>query len=123
MKELRDVNQTWLNYTVVMYSPTITAGISFEQKHFDKVFCYFTNMSCDVLSCIQMIGRVRDVGDREINICLESHFHRASITKAGIEKDLVDGRNELLSIPFNDELQIDSDYDDDDNDVFYLSSK
>ena len=100
-KELKDVNRSWLQYHVVMYSPTITAGISFEQKHFDKVFCFFSNMSCSVLSCMQMMGRVRDVKDREIVICLENHYHRCSVTKEGIEEDLIENRNELLSIPFN----------------------
>lgn len=105
-KELKDVNTSWLQYNIVMYSPTITAGISFEEKHFDKVFCLFSNMSCNVLSCMQMMGRVRDVKERDITICLETHYCRCSVTKEGIEEDLSENRNELLSIPFNGKSEL-----------------
>ena len=98
--DLKDVNRTWLQYQVVMYSPTITAGISFEEKHFDQVFCLFSNMSCNVLACMQMMGRIRDVKDKEITILLEEHYTRCSVSKEGIEEDLIDSRLELLSIPF-----------------------
>ena len=123
MQELKDVNKTWLNYTVVMYSPTITAGISFEQKHFDEVFAFFTNMSCDYLSCIQMLGRIRDVSDRKITICLESHFFKGSVTKQGIENDLINGRNELLSIPFDGSMEIDDSIEDDVENFRYIPNK
>lgn len=117
--ELKDVNRSWLQYNVVMYSPTITAGISFEEKHFNKVFCLFSNMSCNVLSCMQMIGRIRDVGDRNITICLETHYSRCSVTKEGVEEDLLEHRNELLSIPFNGK----SEYSDIDSQDDYFNYK
>ena len=53
-----------------------------------------------------MIGRVRDVRDKEITVLLENHYCRCSITKQNIEQDLVDGRNELLSLTFKGELLI-----------------
>ena len=99
-KDLQNVNSSWLQYNVVMYSPTITAGISFEEKHFDQVYCFFSNMSCNVLACMQMIGRIRDVADKNITICLENQYNRCSVTKEGIEQDLINGRHELLSLKY-----------------------
>ena len=122
-KDLEDVNKYWLQYDIIMYSPTITAGISFEESHFDELFCSFSNMSCSVLSCIQMIGRVRDVKDKEITVLLENYYCRCSITKQNIEQDLVDGRNELLSLTFKGSSIIDDD-DNEEEDIFkYIPHK
>ncbi len=67
-----DVNQWWSKYDVVIYTPTVTAGVSFETRHFDRVFGYFTSASCGDLSCIQMLGRIRDVAKREIILCIKA---------------------------------------------------
>lgn len=67
-EDLRNVNTAWKKYNVVIYTPTITSGISFEEKHFSKCMCWFTNTSCDVLSMFQMLGRVRNLEDKEIHI-------------------------------------------------------
>lgn len=65
-----NVNETWTAYDVVIYTPTLTAGVSFEAHHFDYVYGYFTDRSTCDLSCIQMIGRIRDVASREIILCI-----------------------------------------------------
>lgn len=94
---MSNVNEHWVNYRVVLYTPTITAGISFEESHFHKVFAIFTNTTCDVLSCMQMMGRIREVIDKDITITLETKYKRCSTTIAGIERDLCLGHHELLS--------------------------
>lgn len=65
-----DVNTYWATLDVLIYTPTVSAGVSFEQKHFDKIFGYFTDMSCPVETCQQMIGRIRDVASHEFYIYL-----------------------------------------------------
>jgi hypothetical protein len=68
---LGDVNTYWSQYDVLIYTPTISAGVSFEVVgHFAKVFGYFTDKSCPVETCIQMLGRIRDVEHKEYYICL-----------------------------------------------------
>ena len=32
---------------VLIYSPTITAGVSIETEHYDEIFCLFTDKSCN----------------------------------------------------------------------------
>ena len=72
-RHLSDVNQYWTMYDCIIYTPTISAGISFEIKdHFDCVFGLFNNKSCGVETARQMLYRVRDVKDREYNICISS---------------------------------------------------
>lgn len=44
---------------VLIYTPTITAGISIEIVHYDNMYCIFEDQSCNADQCIQMIGRVR----------------------------------------------------------------
>jgi hypothetical protein len=65
-----DVNTYWQQCDVLMYTPTVSAGVSFEVRHFDRCFGYFTDQSCPVETCMQMIGRIRDVATREYTIFL-----------------------------------------------------
>jgi len=68
-----DIHQFWSYYDVIIYTPTVSAGVSYELKHFDKVYAYMTDKSCTVEVCDQMLGRVRDVRLHEYNICLDVH--------------------------------------------------
>lgn len=65
-----NVNLYWQQCDVLMYTPTVSAGVSFELKHFDRCFCYFTDQSCPVETCMQMIGRIRDVSQRTYYVFL-----------------------------------------------------
>ena len=70
-KDLSNVNKEWLKYDIIIYTPSITAGISFEEKHFDCIFGYFTNRSCDVYTLLQMLYRVRNVKEKKIYIFVD----------------------------------------------------
>lgn len=66
-----DVHKYWTDINVLIYTPTCTAGINFELEHFDTIFGFFCNTSCDVETCRQMLGRVRNVKTKEYYICLQ----------------------------------------------------
>ena len=70
-EELDDVSVSWKKYDVVMYSPTISAGVSFDEEHFDKCFCYFVNNG-KINAMRQMIGRVRNFSTNEYYYCLQA---------------------------------------------------
>ena len=59
-----------LSYDIIVQSPTLEAGYSFDDPRFGmcKIYAYFTNLSSDAESGCQMIGRWRAVTD--INVCL-----------------------------------------------------
>lgn len=59
------VERYWALLDVLIYTPTVSAGISFEQKHFDAVFAHFSDMSCPAEDCRQMLGRIRQVGENK----------------------------------------------------------
>lgn len=56
----------WEDYNVVLYSPVITAGISFDKEHFDTCFCFFTDNSSLPNSAFQQMFRVRNFKDDNI---------------------------------------------------------
>lgn len=69
-RHFADVHQYWSQLDVLIYTPTVSAGVSYELEHFDVLFGYFTDMSCDVETCRQMLGRVRNLRERTHYICL-----------------------------------------------------
>lgn len=56
-----NVDKYWSQYDIIICTPTVSAGVSFELEHFNYVFGYFTESSCEVETCLQMIGRIRNV--------------------------------------------------------------
>jgi hypothetical protein len=70
--ELRDVNVNWANLDILIYTSTISAGCSFEQARFMKMFAYFTSKSTDYKCAIQMMGRIRNLSDRSYHIYINN---------------------------------------------------
>ena len=71
-KDFLNVNKEWLKYDIVIYTPCITAGVSFEKIHFDFLFGYFTNHSCDVFTILQMLYRVRQLKENKMYLMIEN---------------------------------------------------
>ncbi|MCK4968238.1 MAG: hypothetical protein KAS12_04220 [Candidatus Aenigmarchaeota archaeon] len=60
--DLSHVNEVWVECDVLIYTPTICTGVSFEiVNHFDEAFCYFENPSMSFDPKMQMMGRVRSL--------------------------------------------------------------
>lgn len=92
-----NVKLYWSQYDVILYTPTISAGVSFEEKHFTKIFAYFTDKSCPVETCIQMLGRVRDVATKSYYICLAATGNSLPCTVDSIKHSLQNSRSALYS--------------------------
>jgi hypothetical protein len=90
-----DVDTYWSQLDVLVYTPTVSAGVSFEGRHFSKVFGYFTDQSCPVETCQQMIGRIRDVADHRFFICLMATGNDLPVTIDAIAAALHDKRTNL----------------------------
>lgn len=91
--ELADVDASWVNYDVVIYTPTITAGVSFEKAHFHHMFVYLSHQSCDYLTAHQMTGRVRDVASKTTHI----HVTKSSYSDAMLPQTLGEVRAALTT--------------------------
>ncbi len=83
-RHFADVHTHWAGLDVLLYTPTVTAGISFELEHFDALYAYFSDNSCTVETCRQMLARVRNLRLRRHDICL-----------FGIERDIPTDRDML----------------------------
>lgn len=65
--EYTDVNK-WGEYNVVIYTPKIVAGVSFDEIHFHSVFAFFINNSSNAEPSSQMLFRVRHLIDNNMFI-------------------------------------------------------
>lgn len=105
-KDFKDVNNTWNKLDILVYTPTVSAGVSFEQKHFDKIFAYFTDHSCNAETCIQMLGRIRDVKTKTYFVCLKLRGNNLSTETTSILKDLSNSRDQLFEGMNMENLQV-----------------
>lgn len=62
----------WDTADIVGYTPTITAGISYENIRFDTCFGYFVNSSSCAEMSVQQLFRVRNISSKEYHICVET---------------------------------------------------
>ncbi len=99
MKKLHmsNINDVCKGLDVLMYSPTITAGVSIEIDHFDRVYSFFTNHSCDAIASIQMLGRVRSIRSKETVICFGTIPRRYPCSIEEIEEEFRASSTELFS--------------------------
>ncbi len=93
-----NVDEYWSVCDVLIYTPTVSAGVSYECKHFDKIFPYMTDESCSVETCIQMIGRIRDVADKELYVYINASGGRLPVTTTEIKRALYQSRDNLNSV-------------------------
>lgn len=67
-----DPVDTFGNYDIVVYSPVVIAGSSFEVEHFDIICGYYTSSSCTAEFACQQIFRIRNIGLKSIFICVKN---------------------------------------------------
>ena len=93
-----NVDTYWAQYDVLIYTPTITAGVSFERHHFDRIFAFFTDKSCAVQTCMQMLGRIRNVSQKTYYVRLSLSHETYPIDHVDIMKSLKSTREELTGL-------------------------
>lgn len=74
-EHMADIHKHWKEAQLLIYSPVITAGCSFELKHFDSAFFYGYVGLGSVRSAIQMIARVRDLKDKTVHVYIARAPH------------------------------------------------
>jgi hypothetical protein len=76
-----DIEATWSQLDMVIYSPCILVGVSFAiQDHFNSIFAYLTTTSVNCRDAIQAIHRVRYPSDNLIEYVVDDAPRRACIT-------------------------------------------
>ena len=67
-KDLEDVDNVWINYDLVLFSPTIESGVDFNVQHFDKVYGILRagKYTTSQRGFLQMTGRTRELKEKDI---------------------------------------------------------
>jgi len=94
-RHFEDVNCYWAMLDILIYTPTVSAGVSFTEHHFDYMFAYFSDQSCNVENCIQMLGRVRNIAE-EYYICVSSSYKRKTVDREALIESITASRNSLM---------------------------
>jgi hypothetical protein len=62
--DFKDVNTAWKDADVLIYTGTLTAGVSFELEHFDVLIGIYTKKTSSPLAFTQGLHRVRNLKDK-----------------------------------------------------------
>ena len=69
---LLNVNREWINYDVVLYTPSVCMGVSFDvENYFDNIYAYGCKDSLGSQEFAQMLHRVRSPKDLNIYLTLD----------------------------------------------------
>lgn len=73
-KLLKDVTTLWKTADCLIYSPTVAAGISFEDTHFDSLVAYMSNgfRMPPVDLSLQQLFRVRNLTDGDMSLYISN---------------------------------------------------
>jgi len=77
---LKDVNKLWAKYWVIIYSPTIEAGVD-ATIPFTKMYVMLSGMSCSQRALDQMIGRIRNLKCNKIQVFMNKIKYSRSCDK------------------------------------------
>lgn len=67
-KDLKDCTTAWNDCDVLIYSPTIEAGVDYNNLHFDNLFIMYSPYSTSYRGLYQMINRVRHFKDGNVYV-------------------------------------------------------
>ena len=71
-ERLKKVNEFWIEYQVVIYSPSVESGCNFDKEHFDKIYVVLSSKSTSPRGLMQMCSRVRKIKDTNIVVYLNN---------------------------------------------------
>ena len=69
-KQLKDIETLFKSYDIVIYSPSITVGVSFDFDYFESIYGYICK-SCCARVFYQMLFRIRKFVNNSINILVD----------------------------------------------------
>ena len=98
-------------YDALIYSPTISAGISFEREHFDRMFAFFDIGVVSLETFFQMMGRVRSIKSNCRHILIAGVPLSVPTTAEAIDRDFIIKRNNAQVPPLLERILFDYDPD------------
>ena len=78
-KILRDYKNEWNKCDILLYSPTIEAGVDFDKEYFDCCYGFMSNNSTSARAFSQMLHRVRNFKDDNVLIYIGNLFYSENV--------------------------------------------
>jgi hypothetical protein len=94
--DIENINTAWA-CQVLIYTPTITSGVSFKLDNFDKIYAWFHATSCSVLACDQMMGRVRSISTNSAVVFLDHTATENRLSTKQIRNSMLTSRENLYA--------------------------
>ena len=95
---LRNVNELWVKYQVVIITSTITCGVDFNIPHFHSIFVFGNPNGPCVRDIMQMIGRVRVVIDGYLFYHIVEKKHRLPTKYATVKEQIVRRASSIIEL-------------------------
>ena len=74
LEKLMKINETWIKYDVVIYTPSVCMGVSFDVNgYFDKIYAYGCHQSLGAQEFAQMLHRVRQPKEKLIVLAIDKY--------------------------------------------------
>jgi len=86
-----------MKHDLLIYTPTLSAGISFELEHYDIMFARFSNKGADCYTCFQMLGRIRAIKQNRIVMYYKKSSFCNYVTNEGALLRIVARSDDLVS--------------------------
>lgn len=65
-EKLKNVTEYWITCQLLIYTPSVEAGVDFDMEYFDKKYVVLSQKSCSPRALCQMTGRVRQTSSNVI---------------------------------------------------------
>ena len=95
-QDIENIDDAW-TCEVLIFTPTITSGVSYKMENFNKTYAWFKHNSCTVLACDQMMGRVRDISTRQVVVLLDHKRSESWTTFNKLRAAILNSRNNLFA--------------------------
>ena len=74
LQKLLNINKDWIKYDIIIYTPTVCMGVSFDVvNYFDNICAYGCHNSLGSQEFCQMLHRVREPKSKDIYISLDNY--------------------------------------------------
>ena len=74
--KLKNVEEFWKDCRLLIYSPSVQSGVSFDIEHFDQMYVIMANKSCSSRDLCQMTHRIRQFKNQNVLVYLNGLPYR-----------------------------------------------
>lgn len=69
--DLKNVNESWSGIDLLLFTSCVSAGVDYSLEHYDSLIGVYSQHTCDAMSFIQGLHRVRKIKGKEMLIYIQ----------------------------------------------------